>query len=134
MTVPWTLLELTGDDLPANFLGDYARRGIVMTLTMVDQAKRQRTTINGTRKDVSKSQYRKHAVTIACTDNESPRLYQLGIGKVLGVKAVAELGTHSEDTAGNPEQLQLSMMVADWQVTRDEANAETGWSATLVEV
>lgn len=134
MPVPWTILELTGDDLPDNFLGEYALRGIVMTLTMVEQAKRQRRTINGTLRDVSKGQFRKFAGTIACTDQESPRLAELPVGSIIGVKCVAELGTHGENTDGSPEQMQLTVMVRDWGVTRDEAQVETGWQIVWEEV
>lgn len=132
--VPWTILELSGANLPANFLGDYAKRGITMSLTMIEQAKRQRRNINGVKKDVSRAQFKKYAGTIACIDRESPRLAALLVGKVLGVKCVAELGTHGENTDGSPEQLQLTIMVGDWAVTRDEANVETGWQLVWEEV
>jgi hypothetical protein len=130
----WTLLSIEGDDLPEGFLGDYAQRRIVMSLTMVDQAKRQRRTINGVLKDISRSEFHKHIAKVSCTDDESPLLYQLGIGKTLQIRCVPELGTHGEDTDGEPEQLALTVMVADWSVVRDENNVDTGWEAVFVEV
>lgn len=130
----WTLLELTGDDLPDGFLGDYAQRGIVMGLTYIDQAKRQRRTVNGTLKNVSKAAFLKASVSISCTDLDSPKLFELPPGKIVGVRCVPELGTHGEDTGGDPQQLALTMMVTDWRVTRDENNADTGWQMSLAEV
>jgi hypothetical protein len=130
----WSLLQLTGPDLPDAFLGDYAQRGIVMSLTYIDQAKRQRRTINGDLKDVSRAQFRKAAVTIQCSDVESPRLFEVPPGTLVGVVCVPELGSNGTETDGNPVQLAFNMMVMDWQATRDENNAESGWQMSLQEV
>lgn len=129
-----TLVSITGVGVPANFLGDYAARGLTMSLAQIDAAKRVRRTILGELKHVSRAQFRKYQATIQCADFESPPLTDVPAGTIVTVRCLPELGTHGEDTDGDPVVLTLTMMVVDWQPQRDEWNATTSWSLALVEV
>lgn len=129
-----TLVSITGDAIPENFLGDYAARGLTMSLTQIDAAKRMRRTINGELKDVSRAQFKKYAVTIQCSDHESLPFVETPVGTRATVLCLPHLGTSGADTDGEPVTRTLEMMIADWQVQRDEWNAQTGWSLALLEV
>jgi hypothetical protein len=132
--VPWTIMDITGEGVPEGLIGEFARRGIVMTLTMIDQAKRARRNINGVLRSTSKPQFDKFAGTISCTDHESPRFAALLVNKIVNLKCVAELGTHGENTDGSPEQLLIVVMIRDWGVNTNEAGAEVGWSLVWEQV
>lgn len=130
-----TLVSITGDTaFPDNFLGDYAARGLTMSLAQIDAAKRMRRTINGDLRDVSRAQFKKYQATIQCSDHDSPPLTDAPAGTIVTVVCLPEMGTHGEDTNGDPVTLQLEMMIADWQVDRDEWGAQTGWSLVMLEV
>lgn len=129
-----TLVSITGAGVPANFLGDYAARGLTMSLAQIDAAKRTRRTINGVLKHVSRAQFFKYQVTLQCADFESPPFISVPAGTIVTVVCLPELGTHGEDTAGDPVVLTLTMMVTDWQPQREEWEAMTAWSLVLVEV
>lgn len=128
-----TLVSITGDTIPSNFLGDYAARALTMSLTQIDAAKRMRRTINGELKDVSRAPFKKYQATIQCSDHDSPPLTDAPAGTLVTVVCLPEMGTHGEDTDG-PITLTLQMMVVNWTVQREEWEAQTGWSLDLVEV
>lgn len=125
----WSLLEITGIEV-----GDFASRSIVMSLEPIAQAVRQRRTINGALKDVSRAAFFKYRVSISCTDHESPVLYSVAPGTAIGIRCVEQLGTNSTDTDGVQQQLELSCLVESWRVTRDEREADTGWELTANEI
>lgn len=129
-----TLVSITGDTIPDNFLGDYAARGLAMSLAQIDAAKRMRRTINGELKDVSRAQFQKYQASIQCSDHDSPPLTDAPAGTIVNVVCLPDMGTTGDDTSGDPVRLELEMMIVDWQVERDEWNAQTGWSLVLVEV
>lgn len=129
-----TLVSITGAGIPSDFLDDYNARGVTMSLAQIDAAKRMRRTINGELKDVSRAQFKKYQATIQCSDHESPPLTSAPAGTIVDVICLSDMGTTGEDTSGDPVRLELEMMIADWQVQRDEWDAQTGWSLVLVEV
>lgn len=129
-----TLVSITGDGIPESFLGDYAARGLTMSLTQIDAAKRMRRTINGELKDISRAQFKKYAVTLQCSDHESLPFVETPVGTLATVRCLPHLGTTGEETGGDPIVLELEMMITDWQVQREEWQAQTGWSLSLSEV
>lgn len=131
-----TLVSITGAGIPDDFLSQYAARGLVMSLAPIDAAVRQRRTINGELKDVSRAQFRnkREAELAVDGEGESPPFTDVAPGTIATVVCLPHLGTRGENTDGSPRQIALIMMVGKWGVRVDEWGAAVGWSLPLLEV
>jgi hypothetical protein len=116
---PYTLLAIDGVDF-----GDYAVRGISMTLTPIDQAKSFARDCRGDLVDISVEQFRQYKVTITCTDHEAPLLTDVWPGQDITITCIPGLGAGnaSEDTP-----LTIEAKVTAWDTSRDEWAAEISW-------
>lgn len=127
----------------------YALRGVTQTLTPIEAAVQMRRTVNGALVDISASQFRKYASTIACEDQVPPALDGIWPGQQLTVDCVAELsyltaGGSAQRTAvagsSRAEGLytfyrpQLTMRVIGFQTQTDEYGAVVAWQLDLEEV
>lgn len=121
---PPTLLELSGITL-----GDYSCRGLTMTLAPIQAQDGLRRTVNGGLISLSPPQFQKYAVSISCTDAESPILDGIWQGQAVSVTCIPNMGANN--TAGI---LTLSMLVDSWNVSTDEWGCETSWTINLLEV
>ncbi len=125
MSVPYTLLQLDG----INF-GDFAIRGITMTLAPIDSAAVRRT-INGTLRDFTSPQHRKYAVSISCDDVDAPDLAGIWRGMPVTVTCIPALSGASENPTA---ALVLDCLVDSWSSERQEWEDISTWSINLVEV
>jgi len=84
-----TELSIEGLDLPP-----YAQRGLVQSLTMIDQAKSARRTLNGSLLNVADSQFRKYISSISNGSVEAtqpPAFDLMYPGQILTVNCIVEL-------------------------------------------
>lgn len=119
-----TLLSIDGIDF-----SDYSVRGISMKLQPIANGDLARD-VRGVLRDLTLEQFRKYAVSISCTDHEAPTLTDVWKGKVVTVNCIPEIGVIS-NTDGT---LTLEMMVDDWNTDRNEYQAETVWTLSLLEI
>lgn len=126
MTEPTTLLSIDGIDF-----SDYAVRGITCTLRP-DTAGSLSRDWNGQLVDLTIEQFRKHLVSISCNDIEGPPFADVWKGS--GPYTVRLIEHLIGETGSTDNILTLSMLVEDWNVSRDEWGAETGWQLDLREV
>lgn len=119
-----TVLEITGINIP-----DDAIRGLQATLNPIVTGELERD-VNGNLVDMTLESHRKYALQIECTDLEAPELTGVYRGHEVTVKILPSLGV-VEGTDDEP--ITLEMMVDSWQTARDEPEAETAWSITLLQ-
>ncbi|TBE54475.1 hypothetical protein U8P68_10920 [Rhizobium ruizarguesonis] len=139
-----TVLVLTGIGV-----APYSARGLEQSLQPIDGAGQLRRTVNGTLVDLSETQLRKFTSTITGTDQLSPVVNGVWPGRTVTVDCIAELcyptsggspdrpvvsGSSRVEGAMTYYRPQLSMMVADWQIKRDEYGAQVSWTLELEEV
>lgn len=123
---PTTLLSIDGLDF-----SDYAVRGITCTLRP-DQAGSLERDWTGELVDMTIEQFRKYLVSVSCTDIEGPPFSDVWKGS--GPYTVRLLQYMLGDVPSTDNILTLSMLVDDWNVSRDEWGAETGWQIDFREV
>lgn len=113
-----TLLQIDGVDF-----SQYAVRGIVMTLTPIQQAAQLARDCRGELVDVSLEQFRQFKISIACTDFEVPELTDIWPGKDIVVSCIPGLG--AANSTG--DVLTIPCKVTAWDVSKDEWSAEASW-------
>jgi hypothetical protein len=137
-----TVLSLLGLGVPA-----YSARGLTQTLEPLDQATSLARTINGELIDLSRAEFRKYKSTISGTDQRPPSCDGLWPGRQIVVDCIEELayadgGTPQRPVVENSSlsedgftyyRPRLTMVVTDFQLSRDEYGAQVGWSMTLEE-
>ncbi|MGR9441697.1 hypothetical protein [Rhizobium leguminosarum] len=139
-----TVLVLTGIGV-----APYSARGLEQSLQPIDGAGQLRRTINGTLVDLSETQLRKLTSTISGTDQLAPAVNGVWPGKVVTVDCIAELcyptsgGSPDRSVVSGSSRIegamtyyrpQLTMMVTDWQLKRDEYGAQVSWTLEIEEV
>jgi hypothetical protein len=139
-----TLLVLTGIGV-----APYSARGLDQSLQPIDGAGQLRRTVNGALVNLSETQLRKFTSTISGSDQLSPAVNGIWPGKTVTVDCIAELcfptsggapdrsvvsGSSRVEGAMTYYRPQLSMMVTDWQLKRDEYGAQVSWTLELEEV
>lgn len=124
-----TLLGLDFEDGGVS-LSEYAARGIKAGIGPIDAAKQSRRDINGTLVDTSNPAFRKYRLSLSCDDMDSP-----GFGEVTtdadghwpGDRVFVTVLPHMASAGA----MNLTMLLKDWNVERDEWGAATSWSAEL---
>jgi hypothetical protein len=127
----------------------YSARGLTQSLAPDGASRSMRRTVNGRMVDLSVSGFRKYVSTIQCRDTGSPALSGIWPGQIVVVDCIVEL-CHETATAGQERTAvagsereangftyyrpQLTMMVDNFQIDRDEWGAMVGWTLDLVEV
>lgn len=119
-----TLLSIDGISF-----SDYATRGITCTVRPEPNGNLERDW-NGNLVDLTIENFRKYQVSISCTDQEAPPFSDVWKGSgPYTVSLVPEVGIFNTT---DPIMV-LSMYVDDWNISRDEYGAETGWQLDLRE-
>ena len=137
-----TVLSLLGLGVPP-----YSARGLTQTLEPLDQATSLARTINGELIDLSRAEFRKYKSTISGTDQRPPSCDGLWPGRQIVVDCIEELAYADGGTPQRPVvagssfsedgfiyyRPRLTMVVTDFQLSRDEYGAQVGWSMSLEE-
>ncbi len=126
-----SLLSLTG---PGFDLSKWALRGVTADLQPLEQSAQIERDVNGNAMDLSAPEFHKYALTISCSDQESPGFAAVssesdGIwpGTLVTVALPPQLGSVGP--------IELDMMVTKpWRESRDEYGALTAWQLDLEEV
>lgn len=149
-----SLLIIEGIDFPP-----YSQRGLVQTLTPINQAKVTKRTVNGSLLNMAGSQFRKYASTITNSEVEgtqAPSFDTIYPGQLVTVHCIQELSqagfTETEaETEGSFERPAvedsirfedgfvfyrpiLEMMITDYNTSFNEWGALVSWTITLEEV
>lgn len=139
-----TLLAITGLGL-----APFSARGLTQTLEPIEQASNVRRDINGGLHDQSATQFQKYKSSISCSDINSVSFDDNWPGKSVVVDCVPELsyvtaggtpgrtvvaGSSRTDGAYTFYRPQLTMLVTNWNVSRDEYGHATGWTLELEEI
>jgi hypothetical protein len=149
----YTDLDLRFDlSAPAPGVNPYSARGLRGTLTPIDAAQgsdKLARTVNGTLVDISAPQMRKYRLEISGADQAPPALDALWVGMVLVVSSHVELayltatGLSGRSPVPGSERVedsftyyrpQMTMMVVQHQIEREEWEQAVTWSLTLEEV
>jgi hypothetical protein len=130
----------------------YSARGLQGTLTPIDAARgndKLARTVNGTLVDVSAPQMRKYRIEVSGNDQAPPALDALWVGMVVVVSSHVELayltatGFSGRTPVSGSERIegdftyyrpQLTMMVVEHQIARQEWEQAVSWSLALEEV
>lgn len=129
--MPFQVTHLVIDGIP---FPDAAIRNLTMTLEPIAAAVQSRRTLNGQLVDTSQSQFHgKYLSVISCTDQKSPMFDGILPGTIVNVTAIRDLGL-SDDSDGQPQQLDLTMMVGKWGISTEEWKARVGWQLPLESV
>lgn len=137
-----TVLSLLGLGVPP-----YSARGLTQTLEPIDQAANVQRTINGELIDLSSAAFRKFKSTISGTDQRPPSCDGLWPGRQIVVDCIEDLAYPEGGTPQRPVvegssfaeagftyyRPRLTMVVTDFQLSRDEYGAQVGWSMSLEE-
>jgi hypothetical protein len=140
-------------DLTTNAPGvnPYSARGLRGTLRPIDAAQGNSLlarTVNGTLIDISAPQMRKFRIEATGNDQAPPALDGLWVGVVVIVNSHVEMAflnpgaparpvvPGSDRTEGSFEYYrpQMTMMVVEWQIEREEWEQAASWSLALEEV
>lgn len=121
----YTLLSI--DDID---FSDYSVRGLTVKLNPIGSGELARD-VNGGLHDLTLPQFRKYRAVISCSDHEAPPFTDVWRGQTVTVTFIPEVGV-TNDTSETT--LTISMMVDEWDTSRDEYDAQTSWSLSLVEV
>jgi hypothetical protein len=124
MPLPVTLLEIDGISF-----SDYSNRDIRVQLTPIDTGSLERT-VNGTLVDMTLPQFQKYQAQIECLDHEAPTFDDTWRGTEVEVTFIPEVGSGNQSNG----TLVLTMLVDGWETNREENEAETAWTLTLVQV
>jgi hypothetical protein len=149
-----SILSIEGLDFPP-----YSQRGLVQTLTPIQQAKVFKRTVNGAAINLAGSQFRKYASTITNSEVEGtqvPAFDSIYIGQTVTVSCIQELSqalsteteAETEDAFNRPAVEDsvrfedgfafyrpiLEMMITDYNVSTNEWGAIISWSISLEEV
>lgn len=129
----------------------YSARGISEEFTLDGDAQLVRT-VNNTLIDLSAGEDEKFKLTISCSDQQMPALAGVKRGMTLVVDSATEFtymtgGEPARDVASTTDdpatrtegevtfyRPRLTMMVADYRLSNDEAGAVCGWTLDLIEV
>src|SRR5512144_28658 len=128
-TSEMTLMELDGIDF-----GDYSVRGLTMLLKPIPAQDGLMRTINGGLVDLTATQFRKRMIQISCDDVEAPDFSSVWQGTAVTVTCVPGLGEGLNTAGETNEQIVISCLVDDWQVSRDEWGCVSSWQLSLLEV
>lgn len=120
-----TLLTINGLDF-----SDYATRGITCEVRPEQNGDLDRDW-NGNLVDLTIENFRKRRVSITCTDQEGPPLFDVWKGS--GPYTVTLIPDLVGDTPSTDNTITILAYVDDWNVSRDEWGAETGWQLDLRE-
>lgn len=130
----------------------YSARGLQGTLTPIDAARgndKLARTVNGTLVDISAPQMRKYRLEVSGNDQAPPALDGLWVGMVVVVSSHVELayltatGFSGRTPVAGSERIegdftyyrpQLTMMVVEHQIARQEWEQAVSWSLALEEV
>lgn len=136
-----TLLVLSGIGVPP-----YSARGLSQTLTPIAASQQLRRTVNGALQDLSAPQFRKYSSKISCTDQQPPAFEGVFPGATVIVDCVAELAyptmtdepdrevvASREESGFTYYRPRLTMLVTDFEISRDEYGAITAWTLSLEE-
>lgn len=133
-------------------INPYSARGLQGTLTPIDAAKgndKLARTVNGTLIDISAPQMRKYRLEVSGNDQAPPALDALWVGMIVVVSSHVELAyLTATGLAGRPPvagservegaftyyRPQLTMMVVEHQVDRQEWEQAVSWTLALEEV
>jgi hypothetical protein len=147
-----TSLDIRFDlSAPAPGVNPYSARGLQGTLMPIDAAKgtdKLARTINGTLIDISAPQMRKYRLEISGNDQAPPALDGLWVGMIVIVSSLVELAYLSAGSSARPAvagsarvegdftyyRPQLTMMVVEHQIARQEWEQAVTWSLALEEV
>jgi hypothetical protein len=148
-----TALDLRFDlSAPAPGINPWSARGLRGTLTPIDAARgndKLARTVNGTLTDISAPQMRKYRLEINGEDQAPPALDGLWVGMVLTVNSHVEMAyltaTGSSGRTPVPGSVrveddftyyspQLTMMVVELQIGRQEWEQAVSWTLALEEV
>lgn len=144
-----TELTINGVGLP-----DASARGIKQTLQPIDGASSLRRTVNAELIDISDISFRKYRSVISGDDQVPPAFDGVWPGMTVTVGCMVELvvngevATTTDPIFGRPVvpgsvrhedgftyyRPELTMLVVDFNVDRDEWGAQTGWTLALEEV
>lgn len=138
-----TDLALSTIDLPP-----YAARGATEDITLIEQAGPLRRTINAILVDVSDTAFDKYRINVDCEDMQTPSFDGVRRGQVVIVNCISEFSYKLPGSANRPiapgsyrerdgfafYKPQLTCMVIDFETSRDEYGAVSGWSLELEEV
>lgn len=147
MTSP-TLLSFAEFTIPP-----YSARGIAERFRPIGESAQLARTVNGDLINLLagvSDDFKKFELTITCTDQDHPVLDTLWPGDTLTVSCATEF-KYVDNTAGTPARTPvdgssrdengyvyyrpiLTMMVASYDVSKDEFGADIGWTLELVEV
>lgn len=125
----------------------FSARGLTERLEPIGAGALRRT-VNGTLVDVTDTLFRKYTLSLSAADQEPPALDGAWRGMQVVVDAVTPL---AHPTASSPGRAvvagssyvegsftiyrpQLTMLIVDWTIERDEWGAVTSWSLDLEEV
>lgn len=122
--MPVTLLEIDGITF-----SDYSNRDIRVKLTPIDTGSLERT-VNGMLVDMTLPQFQKYQASIECLDHEAPTFDDTWRGTEVEVTFIPEVGSGNQSDG----TLVLTMLVDGWETNREENEAETAWTLTLVQV
>jgi hypothetical protein len=122
--MPVTLLEIDGITF-----SDYSNRDIRVQLTPIDTGSLERT-VNGTLVDMTLPAFQKYQAQIECLDHEAPTFDDTWRGTEVEVTFIPEVGSGNQSDG----TLVLTMLVDGWETNREENEAETAWTLTLVQV
>jgi hypothetical protein len=137
---------------PAPGINPYSARGLRGTLSPIDAARgtdKLARTVNGTLIDISAHQMRKYSLTVSGADQAPPALDALWVGMVVTVNCHVELayltatGLSGRTSVPGSERVegdftyyrpQLTMLVVEHQIDREEWEQAVSWSLTMEEV
>jgi hypothetical protein len=143
LPVEGTLLLLSTTGIPL-----YSARGLVQTLTPIEQSANLRRDINGNLVNLSLQQFQKYASKITCKDVNAPALDGIWPGQIISVSCVSELsfltasGIPARPAVDGSMRFQgaftfyrplLNMMVMQLNLSEDEWPADYAWELSLEE-
>jgi hypothetical protein len=148
-----TSLDIRFDlSAPAPGVNPYSARGLQGTLMPIDAAKgtdKLARTVNGTLVDISAPQMRKYRLEVSGNDQAPAALDGLWVGMIVVVSSLVELayltatgfsgrtavaGSARVEGAFTYYRPQLTMMVVEHQIARQEWEQAVSWSLALEEV
>lgn len=137
MTDETTILRLHGIGVPP-----YSARNLSDNLRPIGQAKQLYRTVNGRLVDFSVPQFRRYAISIACTDQDPPACDGVWPGQQIIIDCVSEL-CYAESTAGPSREVvpgsertadgfifyrpRLTVLVTDFNIGKAEYGASVPW-------
>jgi len=139
-----TILVLTGVGIPP-----YSARGLQQSLDPITATVNQRRTVNGGLVDISAQQFRKYQSIVTGRDQNPPAVEGIWPGMTVVVDCVVELsyptmsdapsrtvvsGSSREEGDFTFYRPQLTMLITNFTVLKDEWQNIVGWTMELAEV